>query len=100
MGVTSIFASSGACLTFMKLLLALAASIVLAFSLSIAHHANEVRVARAETRELVAQAWERHGKKLSLRDLSSERLDFLLAVEDPAFFFITVESISGRPVLV
>jgi membrane carboxypeptidase/penicillin-binding protein len=86
LGVTSIFASSGACLAFMKLLLALAATIVLAFVVSIGHYANEVRLARAETPELVAQAWARHGKKLSLRGLSSERLDFLLAVEDPAFF--------------
>jgi membrane carboxypeptidase/penicillin-binding protein len=53
---------------------------------STAYYANEVRVARAATPELVAQAGRRHGRNLTLRDLSPDRLRFLLAVEDPRFF--------------
>ncbi len=70
----------------MKLFRTLAATGLLALGVSIGHYVNEVRIARADTPALVAQAWARHGKALALRELTAERLDFLLAVEDPAFF--------------
>jgi membrane carboxypeptidase/penicillin-binding protein len=69
-----------------KSLLAVATAATLAALGCAAYYLNEVRVARAATPKLVAAAWQRHGKSLTLRDLSPERLRFLLAVEDPRFF--------------
>lgn len=70
----------------MRLLLALVGAGVLALGIVTGHYVNEVRVARAETPDLVAQAWQRHGKKLALDELPAQRLTVLLAVEDPRFF--------------
>jgi membrane peptidoglycan carboxypeptidase len=50
------------------------------------YYAIDVRQARADTPALVAQAWQQHGRKVALRDLSPERRALLLAIEDPAFF--------------
>jgi membrane carboxypeptidase/penicillin-binding protein len=50
------------------------------------YYLNEIRVARNETPALVAEAWQRYGKRLTLSDLSPDRRRVLLAVEDPAFF--------------
>lgn len=63
-----------------------AAAVLLAITGVVGYYLNEVRIARAETPRLLAQAWQRHGKLVTLRDLNSRQLDFLLAVEDPAFF--------------
>jgi membrane peptidoglycan carboxypeptidase len=65
-----------------------AAAVVVLVSLAgtVAYYGNEVRVARAETGAVVAQAWRVHGKRLSFADLTPARRDLLLAVEDPAFF--------------
>jgi hypothetical protein len=50
------------------------------------YYANEVRIAREETPKVVAQAWHTHGKRIALRDLPTQRLRWLLAIEDPTFF--------------
>ncbi|WP_426994616.1 transglycosylase domain-containing protein [Methylomonas sp. CM2] len=50
------------------------------------YYANEIRVARSETPKILAVAWQTHGKRISLRDLPLQRLQWLLAIEDPAFF--------------
>ncbi len=49
------------------------------------YYANEVRVARSDTPALVAAASSRYGTQLKLADLPAQRLNMLLAVEDPAF---------------
>jgi len=60
--------------------------IVLATVASAGYYLNEVRVARDDTPRLVAQAWQRHDRQITLRDLKPDRLKLLLAIEDPAFF--------------
>jgi membrane peptidoglycan carboxypeptidase len=49
------------------------------------YYANEVRVARSDTPALVAAASSRYGTQLKLADLPAQRLNTLLAIEDPAF---------------
>jgi len=51
-----------------------------------AYYFNEVRIARDDTPMVVTQAWQQYGKRLTLGNLTADRLKLLLAVEDPAFF--------------
>ncbi len=46
---------------------------------------NEIRIARAETPALVKQAFDKFGRKIVLRDVSQDRIDLLLKIEDPKF---------------
>jgi membrane peptidoglycan carboxypeptidase len=68
-----------------RLLIGLAAAVVLTLAGVAGYYANEVQRARRETPSLVAAALERHGSELDVGDLSPEREAMLLAVEDPAF---------------
>lgn len=65
-----------------------ATGVLLAFAVAglVGYYVNEVRVARDDTPRIVAEAWQHYGKYLTLHDLSDQRLRWLLAVEDPAFF--------------
>ena len=67
-------------------LLAMAALLLLVMLASAGlYYANEVRVARAVTPALVAQAWQRHGRRVALAELTPRHREILLAIEDPAF---------------
>jgi membrane peptidoglycan carboxypeptidase len=70
----------------LKLLPALGVVVGLAVTGTVGYYLNEVRVARVETPGLVAQAWQRHDRRVTVADLSTERLNILLAIEDPLFF--------------
>lgn len=65
--------------TFVCLLLLVGSTV------SAAHYWNEVRKARAETASLVKNAFEKFGRRVSLRDMSAARLNVLLKIEDPTF---------------
>jgi len=60
--------------------------IAIAMAVSAGYYVNEVRMARDDTSRLVAQAWQHYGRQITLRDLTFDRLNLLLAIEDPAFF--------------
>lgn len=53
--------------------------------LAATYYANEIRIARQQTPELVQAAFSRHGTVLQVADLSPERKAMLLAIEDPMF---------------
>jgi membrane carboxypeptidase/penicillin-binding protein len=53
---------------------------------ALGYYVNEIRIARKDTPALIAEAWQRYGKRLTLSNLSPDRRRVLLAVEDPAFF--------------
>lgn len=53
--------------------------------LAAVYYANEVRMARNDTLALVATASSRYGAQLKLTDVTVQRKDILLAVEDPTF---------------
>lgn len=46
---------------------------------------NEVRVARADTGELVGKARETYGQEVAATAMAPQRIDMLVAIEDPAF---------------
>jgi membrane carboxypeptidase/penicillin-binding protein len=69
-----------------RFLIALALGAVSIAVLATGYFALEVRQARQDTASIVHKAWARHGHVLRLRDVEPERLQWLLAVEDPAFF--------------
>lgn len=60
--------------------------IALIMAASAGYYFNTVRMARNDTPRLVAQAWQRYGRLITLRDLTADRLRLLLAIEDPRFF--------------
>lgn len=60
--------------------------VLLLLAATVGYYANEVRVARRDTPALVQEAWQRHGRHLTLSALSLHKRSILLAVEDPAFF--------------
>ena len=60
--------------------------VLLLLGATVGYVVNDIRVARADTPALVQQAWQRHGRLLTLSELSPHCKDTLLAVEDPAFF--------------
>jgi monofunctional glycosyltransferase len=49
------------------------------------HYWNEVRKARADTIVSVQQALQKYGRRVTIKDLPSQRIDMLLKIEDPAF---------------
>jgi membrane peptidoglycan carboxypeptidase len=59
----------------------------LPFTFVLLYYWNDVGIARAETAALVQQAFQSHGRALTARDISSQRMDMLLRVEDPTFRF-------------
>lgn len=65
--------------TFVCLLLLVGSTV------SAAHYWNEVRKARAETASLMKNAFEKYGRRVSLRDVSAAKLNVLLKIEDPKF---------------
>ncbi|WGS84032.1 transglycosylase domain-containing protein [Methylomonas sp. UP202] len=67
-------------------LLIVVAWFVFSAAASIGYYVNEIRIARNESPKVLAQAWQTYGKRITLRDLSMERLQWLLAIEDPTFF--------------
>ena len=46
---------------------------------------NEVREARSHTAELVRRMYDEFGRSVTISDLTPERLDMLLRIEDPTF---------------
>ena len=61
-------------------------SLVLLILGSALYYTNEVRIARAQTPALVAQAQQNYFKTASIAKLSPEQLKILLAIEDPKFY--------------
>lgn len=49
------------------------------------HYWNEIRSARAETVDLVHQAFKKHGRQVTIKDLPSRQIDMLIKIEDPMF---------------
>lgn len=70
---------------FRKTLAVLGLIILLSALASAAYYWNEIRIARVQTPALVAQAFEKHGRRISVADLSPERKRILLRIEDPHF---------------
>lgn len=64
-------------------------TILLALALGLAaatvYYANEVRIARQQTPDLISEALNRYGTELTLADLSPARKAMVLAIEDPTF---------------
>ncbi len=46
---------------------------------------NEIRVARAHTVTVVQQAFQKHGRRVTLKDFAPHQLEILLKIEDPMF---------------
>lgn len=61
-------------------------SLVLLILGSTLYYTNEVRIARAQTPALVAQAQQNYFNMASIAKLSPEQLKILLAIEDPKFY--------------
>lgn len=70
---------------FRKILAAFALIILISATASAAYYWNEIRIARADTPTIVAQAFEEYGRRVSATDLSPERKRILLRIEDPEF---------------
>lgn len=68
---------------YVKYCLASLLILVLAITL---HYANEIRIARAQTPVLLAQAQQSYAKAAPSAKLTPEQLAILLAVEDPKFY--------------
>lgn len=79
-------ATSSNLVSLARLVLATAGVLLLAATAVVGYYANEVRLAREDTPKVVGQAWRTYGKRIALRDLPTQRLRWLLAVEDPTFF--------------
>lgn len=60
--------------------------LALVITASAGYSVNTVRLARNDTPRLVAQAWQRYGRLITVQDLEPDRLQLLLAIEDPRFF--------------
>ncbi|WGS87238.1 hypothetical protein [Methylomonas sp. UP202] len=73
-------------MNFRRLTRVVAVLLLLSGTVLTGYYANEIRVARSETPKILALAWQTHGKRISLRDLPLQRLQWLLAIEDPAFY--------------
>lgn len=73
-------------LVSMRAFLATGALLAFAVVALTAYYLNEVRIARNDTPAVVTQAWRQYGKRLTLDNLTSERLKWLLAIEDSTFF--------------
>lgn len=50
-----------------------------------AHYRGEIKTARQQTSQILADAMQHYGTEIQPLDLSSERIAVLLAIEDPAF---------------
>ncbi len=53
---------------------------------TVAYYWNDVREARLNTPKLTRDAFEKFGRSLAISDLSQERMDMLLRIEDPTFW--------------
>lgn len=60
-------------------------AIVLLLAGGVLYYWNDVRLARADTVDLVQQAFERYGHGVTAGDFAPARIETLLAIEDPAF---------------
>nr|CAA6827716.1 MAG: Glycosyl transferase family 51 [uncultured Thiotrichaceae bacterium] len=56
-----------------------------AFIIMTAYYRGEIKTARQQTAQLVADASQRHGTEIQPWDLSSQRKSMILAIEDPSF---------------
>jgi membrane peptidoglycan carboxypeptidase len=61
------------------------ASTIIMIVCSVGYYLNEIQNARRDTEKLVSITMEKHGNKINLSNLSSEREKMLLAIEDPTF---------------
>jgi membrane peptidoglycan carboxypeptidase len=68
-----------------RILVAVAAVILIFILITAAYYANEVYAARRDTPALIEAAWRRYGSPIDVADLSPQRKTTLLAVEDPTF---------------
>jgi hypothetical protein len=71
---------------FRRLTRVVAILLLLSGTTLIGYYANEIRIARSDTPKVLAQAWQTYGNRISLRDLTLQSLQWLLAIEDLAFF--------------
>lgn len=69
-----------------KSLLATLATVCLLVCVAAFYYWNAIRAARSATATVVAEAVQRYGHRVSIKDLSAHHLDILLRIEDPAFY--------------
>lgn len=62
-----------------------ACTLMLVASGAAMYYWNEIRVARSQTAAVVQQAFQKHGRRVTLNDFAPHQLQTLLKIEDPKF---------------